>query len=328
VITVTVAFNYPIPFMAYGNIVVVNQMFSAKQLDEMGYTWWTNPSVFVSLPVYFVWKVLTTAAAVSLPLPCGLYLPMLAMGSTLGRLYGEILYAISPSFIPGAYALVSAAAFVSGATHTVSTAVIVFELTGQLTHMIPVLTGVLVARAVAPGMAVPLYDLLMSIKSLPYLAAAKLSLLYDRTVKDLLVEEPQFLTRESTYLDVYDILMATAGKASYEEIAIVDNESGILIGSASRRALVQAIDNYAILALTEAGKLRTDGGKKSSVVPASSADESGDSESAMESNNSNHSNAVLRKMERDAGQATTIRNNIGKMRHGASKVVVPFIYVV
>ena len=108
--------------------------------------------------------------------------------------------------------MVGAAAFVAGATHTVATAVIVFELTGQLTHMIPVLTGVLVARAVAPGFSVPIYDLLMSIKNLPYLAAAKMTLLVDRTALDLVEEDPKYLTIKSTYLEAYDLVMATTGK--------------------------------------------------------------------------------------------------------------------
>lgn len=45
--------------------------------------------------------------------------------------------------------MVAAAALTSGATHTLSTAVIVFELTGQLHHMLPVLVGVVVAYAVS-----------------------------------------------------------------------------------------------------------------------------------------------------------------------------------
>lgn len=63
------------------------------------------------------------------------------MGTAIGRLIGEILKAAMPhaGIIPGAYAVVGAAAFSAGVTRTLSTSVIVFELTGQLNHMLPVL---------------------------------------------------------------------------------------------------------------------------------------------------------------------------------------------
>ena len=48
----------------------------------------------------------------------------------------------------GGYAVVGAAAMAAGVTRTISTAVIVFELTGQLNHMLPVLVAVLAACGV------------------------------------------------------------------------------------------------------------------------------------------------------------------------------------
>ena len=40
---------------------------------------------------------------------------------------------------PGGYAVVGAAALAGATTHTISTSVIVFELTGQITHILPVM---------------------------------------------------------------------------------------------------------------------------------------------------------------------------------------------
>ena len=42
---------------------------------------------------------------------------------------------------PGGYAVVGAAAMAGGVTHTISTSVIVFELTGQITHILPVMVS-------------------------------------------------------------------------------------------------------------------------------------------------------------------------------------------
>ncbi|RQM19466.1 hypothetical protein B5M09_011527, partial [Aphanomyces astaci] len=65
-----------------------------------------------------------------LPLSCGIFTPLFTFGAVVGRLYGEVLRVLVYTGVsPAAYAVVGAACFASAATHTVSTAVIVFELT-------------------------------------------------------------------------------------------------------------------------------------------------------------------------------------------------------
>ena len=64
-------------------------------------------------------------------------------GSSVGRFIGEVMAHWCPEgirgkmIIPGAYSLVGAATFSGAVTHTVSPAVIVFELTGHLGHLLP-----------------------------------------------------------------------------------------------------------------------------------------------------------------------------------------------
>uniref|UniRef100_A0A3P9N4R8 Uncharacterized protein n=1 Tax=Poecilia reticulata TaxID=8081 RepID=A0A3P9N4R8_POERE len=60
--------------------------------------------------------------------------------------------------VPGGYAVVGAAALSGAVTHTVSTAVIVFELTGQISHILPVMIAVILANAVAQALQPSLYD--------------------------------------------------------------------------------------------------------------------------------------------------------------------------
>ena len=77
---------------------------------------------------------------------------------------------LSPTTIdPGGYAVVGAAALAAGVTHTISTSVIVFELTGQIVHIMPVMIAVLIANAVAQLLTPSIYDSIIQIKSLPYL---------------------------------------------------------------------------------------------------------------------------------------------------------------
>lgn len=68
-----------------------------------------------------------------------------------------------PPFPPGAAALTGAV------THTVSTAVICFELTGQISHILPMMVAVILANMVAQGLQPSLYDSIIQVKKLPYL---------------------------------------------------------------------------------------------------------------------------------------------------------------
>ena len=84
-----------------------------------------------------------TVLASNLNVPLGVFMPVFTIGAAFGRLVGEAMSTWLPMgingnmIVPGGYALVGAAALTGSVTHTVSTAVIVFELTGQMGHVIP-----------------------------------------------------------------------------------------------------------------------------------------------------------------------------------------------
>ena len=69
-------------------------------------------------------------------------------GACLGRLFGEVMSFLFPCgigghlVIPGGYAVIGAAMFSGAVTHTVSTAVIAFELTGQIGYILPCVVSV------------------------------------------------------------------------------------------------------------------------------------------------------------------------------------------
>ena len=70
--------------------------------------------------------------------------------------------------VAGGYATVGAASFTGAVTHTISISVIVFEMTGQITHIIPILIAVLISNAVAALLEHSCYDSIILIKKLPY----------------------------------------------------------------------------------------------------------------------------------------------------------------
>ena len=66
----------------------------------------------------------------------------------------------------GGYAVVGAAAMAGAVTHTISTSVIVFELTGQIHHILPVMIAVLISNMIAQKISPSIYDSIIQLKKL------------------------------------------------------------------------------------------------------------------------------------------------------------------
>lgn len=97
--------------------------------------------------------------------PAGIFVPSMAIGASFGRMVGIFVEALHESFpssqffaackpdvpciTPGTYAFLGAGAALSGIMHiTVSVVVIMFELTGALTYILPTMIVVGVTKAV------------------------------------------------------------------------------------------------------------------------------------------------------------------------------------
>jgi len=98
--------------------------------------------------------------------PAGIFVPSMAIGASFGRTVGILVQALYeaapnsrffascqpdiPCITPGTYAFLGAAAALSGIMHiTVSVVVIMFELTGALTYILPTMIVVGVTKAVS-----------------------------------------------------------------------------------------------------------------------------------------------------------------------------------
>ena len=86
--------------------------------------------------------------------PAGIFVPSMAVGASFGRMVGILVQALHdaypssqffaacdpdvPCITPGTYAFLGAGAALSGIMHiTVTVVVIMFELTGALTYILP-----------------------------------------------------------------------------------------------------------------------------------------------------------------------------------------------
>uniref|UniRef100_A0A8C8K276 Chloride channel protein n=1 Tax=Oncorhynchus tshawytscha TaxID=74940 RepID=A0A8C8K276_ONCTS len=209
---------------------------------------WLHPdvSVFVILLLFFVMKFWMSAVSTTMPIPSGAFMPVFILGASFGRLVGEIMATLFPHgilfdgilyrIIPGGYAVIGAAALTGAVTHTVSTAVICFELTGQISHILPMMVAVILANMVAQGLQPSLYDSIIQIKKLPYLPELGFGHIsqYNIFVEDIMVRKVKFLSLQSTYRELIFLL----DSISLKTIPLVDStDSMILLGSIDRSEL-------------------------------------------------------------------------------------------
>ncbi|KAM6987621.1 chloride channel protein 2-like isoform 2-T2 [Tautogolabrus adspersus] len=221
----------------------------AEEFDYIGHSAaWQHPqvNVFVTLVLFIVMKFWMSALATTIPVPCGAFMPVFVIGAAFGRLVGESMAAWFPdgihtdgtiySIVPGGYAVVGAAALSGAVTHTVSTAVIVFELTGQISHILPVMIAVILANAVAQSLQPSLYDSIIRIKKLPYLPELGWGHheKYNIRVEDIMVRDVRYITLNCCYRDLHNVLLT----GHLKTLALVESvESMILLGSIERAQL-------------------------------------------------------------------------------------------
>ena len=116
----------------------------------------------LSLALATVIRTILVILSYGCKVPAGIFVPSMAIGASFGRMVGILVQALHESFpkseffsacapdvpciTPGTYAFLGAAAALSGIMHiTVTVVVIMFELTGALTYILPTMVC-LIAR--------------------------------------------------------------------------------------------------------------------------------------------------------------------------------------
>jgi H+/Cl- antiporter ClcA len=204
----TALLTYPLGIMRVSDRLMVNELFRDQALSLPQWTQVTDRA-HVTLVLYIVLKLVASVLPCGAPISCGVFGPLFTLGAAVGRYYGETLMEVwNPNQSPATYAVVGAACFAASATQTVSTAVIFFELTGQLSHMVPVMVACIVAYFVS-GMITPsIYDILAS-------WAGMNSVCYDfneyvlghKAARDYMGSVPVVLTRDTTYDEAIQALV-------------------------------------------------------------------------------------------------------------------------
>lgn len=115
-------------------------------------------------------KLILTIFTFGIKVPCGLFIPSLCLGAIVGRIVGigmeQLAYSYPKNWIfsgectagvdciqPGLYAMVGAAAVLGGVTRmTVSLVVIMFELTGGVRYIVPLMAAAMASKWVGDAL--------------------------------------------------------------------------------------------------------------------------------------------------------------------------------
>ncbi|XP_076994156.1 chloride channel protein ClC-Kb [Tamandua tetradactyla] len=213
---------------------------------------WCHPqfTIFGTLTFFLVMKFWMLILATTIPMPAGYFMPIFIFGAAIGRLLGEALSLAFPEGItaggvtnpimPGGYALAGAAAFSGAVTHTISTALLVFEMTGQIVHALPVLMAVLAANAIAQSCQPSFYDGTIIVKKLPYLPRVR-----GRRIRSHGVIVEHFMNCAITTLaldmPLGEVVKVITSTVVAEYPVVESTESRILVGVAQRAQLTQAL---------------------------------------------------------------------------------------
>ncbi|KAI4255134.1 MAG: hypothetical protein LQ352_002704 [Teloschistes flavicans] len=189
--------------------------------------------------------------------PAGIFVPSMAIGASFGRMVGILVQALHEAFphakffaacqpdvaciTPGTYAFLGAAAALSGIMHiTVSVVVIMFELTGALTYILPTMIVVGVTKAVSDrfgkgGIA----DRMIWFNGFPFLDN-KEEHTFGVPVSQVMTSEVTWLPSSGFTLKSLEQLLS---QTKYQGFPVIeDRSSKILLGYIGRTELRYAID--------------------------------------------------------------------------------------
>lgn len=198
-----------------------------------------------SLVTYLPLKFILTLVSITLPIPAGLFTPTFVIGGIFGRLVGEAIRAFqlipTLQYEPFEFAIVGAAAFSSGVTHAISTAVIIMEVSHTDGLNLPVSVAILASYFTAKRFTESVYDMLITTSKMPRLKKLPKAA-YDvpswEVMKD--VNDMKLLTPDSTYRDALNVLT----KSQEPVFPIVDSYfNRFLLATVTRVRLVAAVNH-------------------------------------------------------------------------------------
>ncbi|XP_077869292.1 H(+)/Cl(-) exchange transporter 4-like [Saccoglossus kowalevskii] len=226
-----------------------------------------GPGVYESLWLLLlalIFKGVITVFTFGIKVPAGLFIPSMAVGACAGRLLGigmeqavyfnndwgifeDLCKPSTPCVNPGLYAMVGAAAALGGVTRmTVSLVVIMFELTGGLQYIVPLMVAVMTAKWVGDAFGREgIYDGHIYLNGYPYLDS-KREFVHSTIASDVMrprrADPPlSVITQEGMTVEELENLTTESSYNAYP--MVVSKESQRLSGLVQRKDLTIALAN-------------------------------------------------------------------------------------
>ncbi|KAI9752837.1 MAG: sensitivity to high expression protein she9 [Chaenotheca gracillima] len=214
-------------------------------------------SMILSLAIATLLRTFLVIISYGCKVPAGIFVPSMAIGASFGRMVGILVQALhesypgsrffaacgpdGPCITPGTYAFLGAGAALSGIMHiTVSVVVIMFELTGALTYILPTMIVVGVTKAVGErfgkgGIA----DRMIWFNGFPFLDN-KEEHTFGVPVSHVMTTDMTVLPTSGLDLEGVERILA---ENKFQGFPVVeDRQSKILVGYIGRTELRYAID--------------------------------------------------------------------------------------
>ena len=165
------------------------------------------------LVLLLVAKIIATSLTIAIGGSGGVFAPSLFLGAALGAAFGQAADAMFPGLgiSPGAYALVGMGAVFAGASRAPITAVIIlFELTGEYSIILPLLMAVVISTTLSAAMSrESIYTAKLSRRGIDLLARNPRPELAGLKVSDLMLPAPKSVSTRMSLPDVLKALRAS-----------------------------------------------------------------------------------------------------------------------
>ncbi|EKD21254.1 chloride channel protein [Drepanopeziza brunnea f. sp. 'multigermtubi' MB_m1] len=256
----TALINYPNLYMRAQSSELVYSLFAecSKVInDDLGLCKTGSATVGTIFLLTFAAMLGIFLASITfgLQIPAGIILPSMAVGALFGRAVGIIMeiwvhyhpdfFAFStcepdmPCVTPGTYAIIGAAAALGGVTRmTVSIVVIMFELTGALTYVLPIMIAVMASKWVGDAFGKRgIYESWIHFNEYPFLDNSEETVIPDIPVSQIMtrIEDLVVLTATGHTIESLSGILASHPYRGFPVIS--DPKDAILLGYISRAEL-------------------------------------------------------------------------------------------
>lgn len=192
------------------------------------------------LVLLLVGKMLATSLTIGIGGSGGVFAPSLFVGGTAGAVFGAVVHGLAPGATasPGVYALLGMGAAFAGAARAPITAVIVlFELTGEYSLILPLMAAVVIATLVGRGLSTgTIYTLKLRRRGVDLERSRATWPLAARGVRDALDPAPEPLAEDSAPAEAARRL----GLSEHGVLPVVDAE-GRYRGCVTARSVAEAL---------------------------------------------------------------------------------------